>query len=74
MDDLILMIFKTHQHEWLTAQHVKAIVNAIKGTNILLTPVKKSINRLIRHNKVTRLATQTEEKYMLTDCRQGFYL
>ena len=74
MNDLILMIFKTHQGEWLTAQRVKAIVNAIKGTNVSLMSIKQAIHRLARNNKVTRLANNTEEKYTLNDCKSGFYL
>ena len=76
MDDLIIMIFKTHQGEWLCAQRVRAIVNAIKGTNILLRPVKTSLQRLTRTDKLTRMCTgdDSEAKYTLTDAAQGFYL
>lgn len=76
MDELILMIFKTHQGEWLCAQRVRAIINAIKGTNMLLRPVKTSLQRLTKTSKLTRMCAdkQSEAKYTLTDAAQGFYL
>ena len=46
MQALILSIFKTHVHESLDVQRVKAIVNAIKGKANGTARVQKSIDAL----------------------------
>jgi predicted transcriptional regulator len=76
MDDLILMICKTHQGEWLTAQRVRDIVSAIKGKRIMLTPVKKAMARLAKKDKLTRMQHPTEgEQYTAIEkTKGGFYL
>jgi hypothetical protein len=74
MDELILMIFKTHKGEWLTPQRIREIVNAIKGTNTPLAPVQRTINRLTKCDKLLRITNGTDPKFTLNDSLSGFYL
>ena len=73
-NDLILMICKNHQGEWLTAKRVQAIVNAIKGENILLVKIKRGLNKLTKQDKLTRMTDPRGEHYTANCTRGGFYL
>ena len=57
MEDLILMIYKTHSGEWMTPTQVQAIACAIKGAEVLPGTVQKNINRLARNCKLVRSKT-----------------
>lgn len=63
MNDLILMIFKTHSGEWLNAVQIRAIVSAITGKPTLLTTVRRAINKLTRQNKLQA----AEDKWIIIE-------
>lgn len=76
MNDLILMICKTHQGEWLTAKRLHHIVSAIKGKPIALTSIKKTLARLVKNDKLTRMQhpTNGEQYTAIEKTKGGFYL
>ncbi len=74
MDELILMIFKTHQGEWLTPRRVAAIVNAIKGTAILQAPIKRALGRLTKKGKILRMVTDYGPTFTFNNAMSGFFL
>jgi len=74
LTDLILMICKNHHGEWLTPKRVRDIVNAIKGTNNLLAKIKRSLNKLTKTNKLTRMTDTNGEQYTANCTKGGFYL
>ena len=55
--DLVLMIFKTHTGEWLSATRMRAIVSAISGADVPLKNVKQAITRLNKQGRVMRSKT-----------------
>jgi hypothetical protein len=74
LTDLILMICKNHHGEWLSAKRVRDIVNAIKGTNILLAKIKRGLSKLAKTNKLTRMTGTCGEHYTANCTKGGFYL
>jgi hypothetical protein len=53
-EELILMIFKTHDGEWLTPAQVRSIMCAITGTDALITSVRRGITNLTRKAKLVK--------------------
>ncbi len=57
MEDLILMIYKTHSGEWMSPTKVRAIVCAITGNDVLLPTINRAIGKLTRQCKLVRSKT-----------------
>ncbi len=66
MEELILMIFKTHTGEWLTAVQIGAIVNAITGKKTLPVRIKKTIDMLTSKKKLT-FAQGAEDRWKVIE-------
>jgi hypothetical protein len=62
-EELILMIFKTHSGEWMSPARVRAIVQAITGTNVLLQTVKRAITKLTKQCRLVQ--SKTASAYMV---------
>lgn len=62
MEDLILMIFKTHTGEWMSPVKLRAIVCAITGTDVPLAVVRRTITKLTK--QCTLMRSKTASAYM----------
>ena len=62
-EELIHTIFKTHTGEWMSTTKIRAIVNAITGTETSLPTVRRVITKL--HKQSLLVQSKTASAYMV---------